>query len=120
MHQYRAADNRRQTSDKPMLNRSRALFALDTRTINLLLIAATVVMFVSYLALNNQASTKGFMIRGLEQRISALETERQKLELAVVTAHSMDTIGGGIKELGLVPVAAIEYVNAPGGAVAVR
>jgi hypothetical protein len=120
MHEYRAATYRPQAPERASRRRAAALFAFDTRAVNLLLLAAAIAAFVSYLALNNRASTKGFVIRGLERDISALETERQKLELAVVAAHSMDTIGAGITGLGLVPVAKIDYVSAPGGAVAVR
>lgn len=100
--------------------RAGVLRALDTRAINLLLIVAAVAMFVSYLALNNRASTKGFQIRALESKIGALETEKQKLDIAVVAAHSMDTIEGGIKGLGFVPVSRMDFVTIPGGAVAVR
>ena len=120
MYDYHPVTYRHDAHRRDLSRRAGALRALDTRAMNLLLLAATGALFVSYLALNNRTSTKGFIIRGLEQQIGDLETKRQKLELAVVAAHSMDTIGGGIKELGLVPVGRIDYVAAPGGVVAVR
>lgn len=96
------------------------LARLSAKVINIAVIAVTVALFVTYLGLNNRTSTMGFRMREVERKISALETQRQKLDLAVVSANSMDTIGMGIKGLGLVPVTKIDYVSGAAGAVAVR
>lgn len=92
----------------------------DVRVLNSLLLAGIVSAFVCYLALNNQAAQKGFAVRTLEKRIAELEDRRQKLDLEVVAEQSMDAIDAKIQGLGLVPVAAVDYVTGSSGAVAVR
>jgi hypothetical protein len=92
----------------------------DTRVINVLLAVGAIAAFVGYLALNTQASTKGFTIRALEKRISALEEEGQRLSIEAVANQTMGSIDGRIQGMGFVPVAAVEYVAVPGGVVAVK
>lgn len=92
----------------------------DARVINVLLIVGAVVAFVGYLVLNTQASTKGFTIRALEKRISALEEDGQRLGIEAVARQTMESIDGRVQGLGFVPVSGVEYVTAAGGTVAVK
>ncbi|MEY4722996.1 MAG: hypothetical protein RLZZ324_509 [Candidatus Parcubacteria bacterium] len=92
---------------------------MDVRMVNILLLGAVVAALVGYLVLNNGVSTKGYSLRSLQARISDLEEERQKLDLAVVSGQSMGTIDGRIQGLGFVPVARVEYVGG-GSGVAMR
>lgn len=92
----------------------------DLRALNVLLALAVIAAFVGYLVVNNQATAKGFAIRTLEKRIAELEDRSQALSLEVVSGQSMEAIDSRIKGLGLVPVASVHYVNAAGGAVAVK
>lgn len=92
----------------------------DLRVLNALLIAGIAAFFVGYLIINNQASSKGFAVRTLEKRIAELEEQRQKLDLEVVADQSMDSLDAKIKGLGLVPVAAVDYVSGGSGTVAVK
>jgi len=92
----------------------------DIRVLNSLLLAGIIAAFVGYLALNNQAAAKGFAMRAVEKRIAELEDRRQKLDLQVVAGQSMDAIDAKIKGLGLVPVAAVDYVTGASGVVAVK
>jgi len=115
MHTY--VRNNRASSAR---SKASALEIFDVRLVNLLLLFAILVSLVSYLALNNGVSTKGFQIRSLERKISDLEDDRQKLDLAAVEGQSMGTIDGRIQSLGFVPVSKLDFVNTPGGAVAIR
>ena len=116
MHPYDSRRNRHAAA-RPATG---ALQALDIRVVNILLIAATIVAFVSYLVLNNGVSTKGFRMRALEQKITALQEDRQRIALAAVAGQSMETIDGRIGGMGFVPVATMDFVSAGGGAVAMR
>ena len=96
------------------------LHITDPRMINGLLLFGVFMFFIAYIFFNNAASTKGFFIRSLEKKIITLENQQQKLSLEVVAGQSMDTVETKISGLGFVPVSRIDYVNAGGGAVAVR
>lgn len=97
-----------------------ALRLTDMRVINVLVAVCAIAAFVGYLVLNTQASTKGFTIRALEKRISALEEEGQRLGIESIARQTMESIDGRIQGLGFVPVAGVEYVTAAGGTVAVK
>lgn len=105
---------------RPGQSAAAALRLTDTRVINVLLVVGAVAAFVGYLVLNTQASTKGFTIRSLEKRISALEEDGQRLGIEAVARQTMESIDGRIQGLGFVPVAGVEYVTATGGTVAVK
>ncbi len=92
----------------------------DVRVLNALLVAGIAAFFVGYLVINNQATSKGFAARTLEKRIAELEEQRQKLDLEVVAVQSMDSLDAKIQGLGLVPVAAVDYVSGGSGTVAVK
>ena len=91
----------------------------DIRVINVLLLAAAFAMFVGYLAMTTTTATKGFSLKGLEQKISALEEQKRKAGIEMVSSQSMATMQTQVQGLGLVPVTKIDYVNA-GGTVALR
>ncbi|HTM68676.1 MAG TPA: hypothetical protein VL426_05230 [Candidatus Binatia bacterium] len=92
----------------------------DVRVLNSLLLAGIIAAFVGYLVVNDRAAQKGFAVRALEKRIAELEDRQQKLDLQVVAEQSMDAIDAKIQGLGLVPVAAVDYVVGGSGAVAVK
>lgn len=96
------------------------LHVTDPRIINALLLVGIFMFFIAYIFFNNAASTKGFFIKSLEKKIITLENEHQKLSLEVVAGQSMNTVETRINGLGFIPVGRIDYVNAAGGAVAVR
>lgn len=99
---------------------SHATWYRDVRVLNSLLIAGIASFFVGYLVFNNQVAAKGFTVRTLEKRIAELEERRQKLDLEVVADQSMGAIDAKVKDLGLVPVAAVGYVSGGSGVVAVK
>lgn len=92
----------------------------SVRTLHILVLAGVALMFVGYLAMNTQAATKGFAIKSLERRISALKDEQKKLGIAAIAHQSMDIIDAEIKTLGMVPVTYVDYVSAVPAAMAVR
>ncbi len=92
----------------------------DLRLINLLLIVGTSLLFVGYLAMNNQAAANGFTIRSLERRVGDLEEQRKKLDMDLLGRQSMQNVEDQVKGLGFVPVQAVDYLQAVDGVVAVR
>jgi hypothetical protein len=91
-----------------------------TRVLNALVAAGAILMVLGYLAMNNAAATKGYVIRSAEQRIAELEEQKRKLDFEAVTDQSLRRIEGMVDGLGFVPVSNVEYVNANNGSVAVR
>ncbi len=92
----------------------------DIRVLNVMLVAATASLFLGYLVLNNASATKGFTVRTMQRKISELQDRGQKLDLQVVSNQSMDAIQAQARNLGFVPVANVDYVDAAGGVVAVK
>ncbi len=88
--------------------------------VNLLAMAAIVGLTVGYLAMNSSASTKGFVIRSLEQQITDLEERKKTLSIEAATISSLNRVEDRLGEMGFVPVAQVEYMNAIGGTVAVK
>lgn len=96
------------------------LVGTELRVVNALLMVAGAVLCVAYVALAVATNSKTVQARGVKSRIAALREQQQKLEIDVAVGRSMEVIEGKVGELGLVPIDRIEYVNAGGGAVAVR
>ncbi len=92
----------------------------DLRVLNILLIAGTVLLFVGYLAMNNQAAANGFTIRTLERRVSDLEEQRKKLDMDLLGRQSMQNVEDQVRGLGFVPVQSVDYLQAAAGPVAIR
>lgn len=93
---------------------------MDTRVLNIIVLASTATLFVGYLAVITQSATKGFTIKNLEHSISALEDEGKRLDVDAVTHQTMGSIEERVQELGLVPVPSVDYMSGSASAVAVR
>lgn len=100
--------------------RAKALALSDARSINIILLVAGVALFVGFLMLNSQASTKGFAMREVEREIAALEDARKKLDMEAVSMQSLQRVEEQVGTLGMVPIETVDYVNVGAPAVAVR
>lgn len=111
-----------QTTDRRYLPLSRqpAWRLWDIRNLNVLLLIATIAMFMGYLAMNNQSAANGFTIRDIERKIADLEEQRRQLDLDVLGRQSMSNVESQVKNLGFVPVSNVDFLTAVGGAVAVK
>ena len=87
---------------------------------NLCLIAATLVLFVGYLMMNNRAATKGFAIRNAERQIAELREDGRKLDLEMVSAQAMENVDTHVSGLGFVPVSHVDYISTAPAMVAVK
>jgi len=76
--------------------------------------------FVGYLVQVNAASSKGFQIRTLENRISELKENGDKLELKVAQEQSVASVEQKVQAMGMVPTPEVQYVSAPQPGVAMR
>ena len=102
------------------LSRQRTWQLWDLRSLNVLVLVATVAMFVGYLAMNNQAAANGFTIKSIEKKIADLEERKRQLDLDVLGRQSMSNVESQVKGLGYVPVENVDFLTAVGGAVAVK
>ena len=78
--------------------------------LNLLLAVSTTSMFVGYLCLNNSTAAHGFAIRNLEREIDELQSEKQRLDLDVLSRRSMGSVEARVKDLGFVSVGEVDYL----------
>jgi len=111
-----------QNTDKRFLplSRQRTWQLWDLRSLNVLIMAVTVAMFVGYLAMNNQAAANGFAIKDIEKKIADMQEQRRQLDLDVLGRQAMSNVDSQVKNLGFVPVQNVDFLTAVGGAVAVK
>ena len=93
---------------------------LGIRVLNAFVALLVIGLLVGYLGLTTQSAAKGFIIRQIEQKLTALHNEGQRLEVEVSMKQALQNVSGEVDKYGFVPVAGIQYVNQPGGAVAVK
>lgn len=75
---------------------------------------------VAYLIQLNIVAAKGFSLRASESQLSDLKEKHKKLQIELAQKESLAGMAEEIATLGMVPVHQVEYLVAPGGAVAVR
>ncbi|MDD5251913.1 MAG: hypothetical protein PHT12_04755 [Patescibacteria group bacterium] len=92
----------------------------DWRTINILLIILTALLFVGYIAVNNSAAEDGFKVRALEKRMAELQNQKRQLDMDMLNRQAMETVEARAQELGFVPVSQVDYLTTGQGAVAMR
>ncbi len=74
-------------------------------------LAGLVVLFgVGYLVEINIASSKGYQIRSLENQISDLKEQSEKLELKVAEEQSVQAVETKVQGMGMVPTPTVEYM----------
>lgn len=112
---------RKQTSNARQARPTAKVAArFDVATMNVVLLALGLALFVGYLVMNSKASTKGFAIRTAERTISSLEDERKKLDMEAVAVQSLQRVEEGISGLGMVQVEEVEYLDVAPPSVAVK
>jgi hypothetical protein len=67
---------------------------------------------VGYLMQINAASTKGLQIRKLENEITELKEQGERIELKVAKEQSVQAVETKVKEMGMVPTPKVDYVMA--------
>ncbi len=90
------------------------------RRYRIFIIAFFLISASAYLWQINALSTRGFKIKELENNISDLKKDNQTLELEVTNEQSMFNLNERIKQLNLVAIQKVEYLQPIGPAVAVR
>ena len=78
--------------------------------LNALLLLGVVFMGVMYLVEVNGLSTKGYQIRELENSVTRLETDNEKLSVRVTEARSMASLQEKIKGFSMVPVDHMDFL----------
>lgn len=77
---------------------------------NKIMIAMVVVFSISYVAVINDLSIKGFILKDKKVQISELEKEHNNNELKVIELESYDHIEKRAREMRLVKVDKIDYI----------
>lgn len=77
-----------------------------------ILIAAIVCMSLMYLWLVNGSAANGFEVSRLETQQKSLNLEYDKAQQELASAQSLDRLTQSSKDLGLVPVTNVVYVDA--------
>ncbi len=79
-----------------------------------------VASFAGYLVQVNAASSKGFQIRTLQEKISDLKQQVDKTELRVAQEQSVASVEQKVREMGMVPTDEVQYVSSGASVVAQR
>lgn len=79
--------------------------------LNLILLGLILAVSVIYIAQVNGSATKGYHMRDLETRISSLQLENQKMEVAIAQSRSLETVSKKVPMLGLVQAPSPAYVS---------
>ncbi len=77
-------------------------------------------LFVAYIAITSVASASGYKMKDLEKEVASLKKEIQKTEVRIAEYDSMGSLEERIKNIGLVAVSDIQYVNTDQPTVAKR
>lgn len=94
-------------------------FLFSTRVLNIVVAAAICFVGILYLGQINSMAIKGFKIKELEEKQTALKENIRKTEFQVAELQSVQKIQERINNLGMVSVARVEYASS-GGVVAVK
>ncbi len=84
------------------------------------LIALIAVVGVSYVAFLSTLSTRGYRMQELQNELSALKQDNQKLNREMVKLSSPQRIAAEMKNAGLVAVKNVRFVATDSGALAQR
>ena len=93
---------------------------LSTQKFAVLLCTAAVATGFSYVLLTNHTAAAGFAIKQLQNQITSLRDQNEKLELQAADLRSLSVVQNSSSELGLVPVDKFEYLGSASGTVAVK
>lgn len=74
--------------------------------------AMLAVFGAGYLMQTNQTASKGFQIRTLQNEISTLKDQGERLELKLAQEQSVQAVEEKVKGMGMVPTPQVQYVNA--------
>ncbi|MFA5853651.1 MAG: hypothetical protein WC866_01055 [Patescibacteria group bacterium] len=86
-----------------------------------LVLGLLVVLFgAGYLVQINIASSKGYQIRSLENQISELKEQSERLELKVAQEQSVQAVENKVQSMGMVPTPNVEYIAVTAPTVAQR
>lgn len=92
----------------------------DLRFWNLLFIGATAALFIGYLAMTTSSASQGFNLRSLQKKVTELQGQSQRAEVASLGSRSMESVDAAVRGLGFVPIEDVDYLGAGAGMVARR
>ncbi|MBI5071413.1 hypothetical protein HZB93_00760 [Candidatus Falkowbacteria bacterium] len=89
-------------------------FFINVKTFNILILASICFFGALYLAQINSMAIKGFEIKDLEDKQSALKENIRKVEFQVAEMQSTAKIQERINSLSMVSVAKVDYAKTSG------
>ena len=93
--------------------------SFGVKTFNIVLSCLVILTGFLYLTQVNASAVKGYVIRDLEVKREEVNLENRKFELRSQAMQSVGGITTKIIELGMVNVDQVEYLQLPGGEVAI-
>lgn len=88
--------------------------------LNVIVIVLLIILGTAYLVQINQTATSGFAVKDMNQKISQLEEQHQKLELEIADLQSLQNIQSASDRLQLVSHTKLDYIQPTDGAVALE
>lgn len=85
-----------------------------TKRLNIITSILVVAFVILYITQVNGSISKGYTMRGLENRIQELSYENQKLEVATREAQSLANVAKATKMIGMVKAEQPNYINDEG------
>jgi len=93
---------------------------LSLSVFNMALIGVIAALGVWYLVQVNVTMSKNYQIRDVQNQLAAAQTVARANELQLTEAETVSNLTAQAANLGMVPVASVEYVSRPVAGVAFR
>lgn len=94
--------------------KSQSAARMGNVTLNFLVAALVCLLGVFYIFEVNNMATKGYEIKALENQMSELKKENEKLKIQEAQQRSMYNIEEKTKELNMIVPKDVSYLNLPG------
>ena len=109
----------------PELKKNKNIFKIllsliTPKKLSVVVVSLTFVITGAYLMQVNMSATKGYEIKELESKLSKLQEDNKKLNLAHIELQSMANIIEQVPKLNLVATENLEIITPAGSVVALR
>lgn len=91
---------------------------ITSRTTRVGLLAVILLFGIAYIVNTTSSATSGYQMHELEKKMSALETEVQKLQVEIADNSSMSSISSRLVKLNMTEVSNVKYLTVKNSPVA--
>jgi len=82
--------------------------------------AVVLLLGSAYVFQTSSAATRGYEMANLERQMASLETDMQKINVAVAKASSLTVLDAKLKDSKMVAVSTVKHLNVNSGEMALR